>query len=453
MRVVLAATFLVAGLSMFVVAPAPGYDPTSWLIWGRELTQGELSTVDGPAFKPLPVLICAALAPFGPAAPWLWVLVARAAALAAVPLAFALAWRLSGRSVAAGVLAAGAVVLCEGALALDAAGLTEGALVTLALAGIEAFRRERDGLLLACALAAALLRVEAWPVLAGVLILVWRRGTIDRRLAIGSLAAVPAAWFVPELLGSGDLLRSGARARIVEPGQPGLAQVPFAASLREAIELVPWPLVGAAGLLAIGAGRDRAPAARRALAPGLLGLGWLVLVAAMAQAGFSGESRYALPGAMLIALSGASAIGLALRRLARPAAAAGGLIAVALVGLATVPALEAAGRLPAQQAYAHDLRAGLRDAIEAAGGRGRVLACGVPHVGQLRGPMLAYALDVPRHLVEPDEPARPPATVFRSALREGDPVTPLAPAGFPRVAATPKWEVLAACGAPVDSTY
>ena len=66
-------------LSLLIVAPAPSYDPWAWLLWGREVAGGGLNTVDGPAFKPLPVAVCALLAPLGTgAAPWAWVLLVRA---------------------------------------------------------------------------------------------------------------------------------------------------------------------------------------------------------------------------------------------------------------------------------------------------------------------------------------------------------------------------------------
>src|SRR5687767_13871807 len=70
------AALIAAGLavaSTLVVAAVPSYDPWAWLLWGREAAGGSLSTAEGPAFKPLPVAVCALLAPFGDAAPWLWV--------------------------------------------------------------------------------------------------------------------------------------------------------------------------------------------------------------------------------------------------------------------------------------------------------------------------------------------------------------------------------------------
>ena len=86
-----------AAVSLLVVRPAPGYDAWMWLLWGREVLGGGLSTVDGPAFKPLPVAVCALLAPLGGAAPWAWVAIVRVAAVAAIWLAFRL-----GRDLASG---------------------------------------------------------------------------------------------------------------------------------------------------------------------------------------------------------------------------------------------------------------------------------------------------------------------------------------------------------------
>src|SRR5918993_5526834 len=79
-----------AAASPLLVRAAPGYDPWTWLLWGREVAGGSLSTVDGPAFKPLPVAVCALLAPLGSAAPVVWVVLVRAAAGAALVLAYRL---------------------------------------------------------------------------------------------------------------------------------------------------------------------------------------------------------------------------------------------------------------------------------------------------------------------------------------------------------------------------
>jgi hypothetical protein len=435
-RIALAACVTLALVSFGVAAPAPSYDPTAWLHWGREIAHWRLSTVDGPAFKPLPVGIATLLAPLGTAAPALWVLVARAAALAALPLAFAVGRRVANGSLIGGLLAAAGVALCEGAIALGASGMTEGAVIALGLGALEAAHRRRRGTVLACVTAAALLRVEAWPALLLVLALAWRDASADRRLLAAIALAVPAAWFGPELAGSGDLLRSGARARVSEPGQPARDAVALWSSLRAAVGVLPWPLWLGAALVGV--------TARAALVPAAIGVAWIALVALMAQAGFSGEPRYALPGAALVAVSGAAGITGAARRLPRAARVPALTATAAVTVLAALPALRDAGRVPARQAHAHALQADLR-AVVAAVGRGRILACGRPYVGRLRGPMLAYALDVHRSRIEPDRAPAAPGTAFRSALRDGGPVRPQAPPGWPVAARRGAWELRARC--------
>jgi hypothetical protein len=445
-----------AALSMLLVAPAPSYDPWMWLLWGREVADGELSTEEGPAFKPLPVAVCAALAPLGSVAPVAWVLLARSAALAAIWLAFRLARRLGGSTVA-GVLAAIGVALCGAYPSYAASGIAEAMLLALALAGAEAWRAGRPRAALACGVGCALLRVEAWPFLLAAGLVLWRRRPGDRgrppggpppasavrrlrRLRpppaplVAALAvAVPALWLVPEWIGSGDVLRSGARARMPNPGQPALADVPAAAALGEAITLVLWPLW--AGVVALVLRRRSDDL--RALAPAAVGAAWILLVAAMAQAGFSGEPRYSLPGAALVAISGAIGLAALVRRRAALA------LAGALVLLAALPRLADLPDLRRAQAYQWDLAADLADAVRAAGGRSTVLACGRPYVGHLRGPLMAYRLGVEKRVVQ-FEP-RAPGVVFRSRLNARAAPAPAVPPAFAEVSRAGRWQVLNAC--------
>jgi hypothetical protein len=379
------------------------------------------------------------LSGLGDAAPWAFVLVQRAAAVLAVVLAFRLARRLAGGSAAAGALGAVGVALCSGFAVHAAAGLAEGVLLALALAGAEAWRTGRPRWALACGVGCALLRVETWPFLVAAGAVAWHRRPQDRPLLTAAAVLVPAAWLVPELLGSGDPLRSGARARIPNPGQPALAEVPALASLRAAAGVVPWPLWAGVGWLTWAAARRGDARARAELAPAAAGAAWIALVAVMAQAGFSGEPRYALPGAALLAIAGAAGLARAARRAPVPASVA------VLAALATVPAADELLRLPAAQGHQWRLQAELAGAIDAAGGREAVLRCGQPYVGPLRGPLMAYRLQVAKRRVEPDDPPRAPGVVFRSARRAGGPATPAAPAGFHRVARAGPWEVLSTC--------
>jgi hypothetical protein len=427
-----------------VIAPAPSYDPWAWLLWGREVAGGELSTAEGPAFKPLPVAVCALLAPLGGAAPEAWVIVARAGAVLAVFLAFALGRRLAGGSVAAGVVAAVAVALCGAFPGYAASGAETGWTIALALGGLAAWRAGHARWALACGVACALLRVEAWPFLLAFGALLWRRRPVDRPLLAACAVAVPALWLVPEWLGSGDVVRSGARARVPNPGQPALADFPALASLGGAVALPLWPLwVGAVAALAV-------PAARAVLAAGAA---WIVLVAVMAQAGFSGEARYALPGAALVSIAAAAGLAAALREAARrsPGAAAlssGGApiaaaLAAAALAIAAAPRIADLSTLRSSQSWQYGLANDLAAAIQTTGGRHAALACGRPYVGDLRGPLLAYHLEVEKKTVA-FEPAAP-GIVFRSRLNAGDPVEPATGPAFVPVARAARWEVRAAC--------
>jgi len=440
LRVLLAAVAL-AGLSLLVVAPAPSYDPWAWLLWGRELAGGALDTREGPAFKPLPVALCALLAPLGGAAPVVWVALVRVAAVFALWFAFRLGWRLAGGSVWAGLLAAAGVALCGRFIAYAAAGAEPALLLALVLGGAEAWRAGRPRVALACALGCGLVRVETWPFLLAGGAWLWRSRREYRPALAAAAALIPAAWFLPELAGSGDVLRSGARARLPNPGQPALAAVPAAASAAEAAALLLWPLW--IGLAAVGVAARRDPAARRALLPAAAGLGWVAVVAAMAQAGFSGEPRYALPGVALIAVSGAAGLVLAARRSPWPLAATA--LATLLLAVPVGSRATDLGDLRASQAYQWQLASELGDVVRAAGGRGGVLACGRPYVGPYRGPLMAYRLGVVKAAVEPDDAPHPPAVVFRSALTRTAEPAPAAPAGARTVARSPLWRVQCAC--------
>jgi hypothetical protein len=441
-------------LSLLLVRPAPSYDPWSWLLWGRELAHGTLDTREGPAFKPLPVGLTALLAPSGSLAPVLWVALVRVSALLALVLSFSLGRRLAGgsrmngiasrpakpdASRTAGMLAAGGVALCGALLGTAAAGAETPLLLALGLGAVEAWRRQRWGIVLACALGCALLRVEAWPFVALAAVLLWRQAPRQRPALLAAAALVPLAWIVPELIGSGEPFRSAGRARMPNPGQPALADVPAFAALEEALRLPLWPLWAGVAILAVDARRTRDPAP---LVPAAAGAAWILIVAAMAQLGFSGEPRYSLPGAALVSISGA--VGLAGGAYARNGRWLLGLV-LALLVVAAVPRLADLGELRERQAYQWALAAGLEDGIRASGGRDAVLACGRPYVGPLRGPLMAYKLDVRKRVVEPDDPARAPGFVFRSKLNEDDPAQPAIPAGFEPVVRNEHWQIARSC--------
>jgi len=420
-----------AVLSAFVVAPAPSYDPWAWLLWGREVAGGTLSTAEGPAFKPLPVAVCAVLSVLGDLAPEAWVVLARAAAIGAVLLAFVVARRWAASApTAAGLLAAGGVALCGSYAGLAATGAVEPMVVCLALGGVLAWCADRPRAALACGVGCALLRVEAWPFVLVLGLVLWQRRPQDRTLLAACALAVPALWFVGEWIGSGDPLRSGARARVPNPGQPALADVPLLASLEDAVRLPLVPLWLGVALLATR--RSRGPAAVLALA----GATWILLVAAMAQAGFSGEARYAVPGAALLSVAAAVALaGVPWRAVLIAGAAA--------VAVAAVPRLDDAIDLRDRQRYQQRLADDLDAVIAAAGGRDALLRCGRPYTGQFRGPLTAYALDVEKQRV--GFSPQPPGILLRSARLEGEEPTPAVPTGFDPTAGHGLWTLHTTC--------
>ena len=196
------AALIAAGLavaSTLVVAAVPSYDPWAWLLWGREVAGGTLSTAEGPAFKPLPVAVCALLSPLGDAAPWVWVTLVRVAAAVGAVLAFGLARRLAGGSKLAGALAALGVLLCGALPAMTAAGADPALVIALALGAATAWSAGRPGLALALGAACGLVRVETWPFLLAAAAVAWRREPRLRAPIAAAAVLVPAAWFVPEL--------------------------------------------------------------------------------------------------------------------------------------------------------------------------------------------------------------------------------------------------------------
>jgi hypothetical protein len=431
----------VAGLSL--VAPwAPTYDPWAWLVWGREVAGLDLDTTAGPAWKPLPVLVTTLLAPLGGAAPWLWLLLARAGGLLAVMLAFRLAARLAdgrGRWFA-GCAAVLGLLATTGFLRGVAGGSSEGLLVALLLLAFERQLDGRRGQAFALGTAAALLRPEVWLFLAVYAVWRWRREPEARMFVAALLALVPVLWLLPELWGSGDLLRSSERAQVPNPGAPTLADFPALEVLRRfAAMLVPPILVGALAAVVLGI-RRREPELL-ALVAGMLG--WVALVALMSEAGYSGEERYLLVGAALASvLAGILAgrlLGAAADRAPR-VAAAGAAAAVACAALVAVPPVRELGE---ELAYTADLRADLSAAVAEAGGPDHLRDCGPLYAGRARFPLIAW--HVGAHISELSLEPRSPGVVLRSRLTPDEPAEPAAPAGFTLVARTGTWEVLTSC--------
>jgi hypothetical protein len=283
----------------------PVYDPWAWLVWGRELLQGNFETAAGPSWKPLPVLICAPLSLLGDAAPDAWLLIARTGWICAPLLAGLLAARLSGEQTGRWRWVGAAVAAASVALTADSftpplrqftGGLSEPLLVALVLGAVWAALDERPGWVLGLGTAAALLRPEVWPFLALWAYFASKDHPRLRAPVIAAAILIPIAWFVPDIIGAGTPLQGGETARA-----GGIELMDGLAVLGRAIAAplaVCW--IGLALLL----WRERSdldPALKTLLAGATA---WILLVAAMAIAGFAGLPRFLAPATAVIAVLG-----------------------------------------------------------------------------------------------------------------------------------------------------
>lgn len=393
MPLLLLACLALAALSLLTLS-TPTYDPWAWIIWGREITQWDLVTTNGPSWKPLPVLFTTPFALFGDdTAPALWLVVARAGGL----LAFAMAYRLGARLAGpwAGAIAAVALFLSDEFIFNFARGNSEGMLVALVLWAVE---RHLDGHRTHAFLlgfAAALLRPEVWPFwgLYGLWLLLRDRSPRTAALVFGTAAAALLLWFVPEYLGSGDWLRAASRARDPNPDSAAFADSPFVEVFRRSAAILSVPIyVGGVIAVVLAWRRDGLQVALAAMATILM-----VAVALMTEAGFAGNLRYvALPAAFVCVLAGAGWVAVvrgAGRRWGRGAAAATAALLLAVAApsvIADVDKLDYDWEKVQYEAnfYGPNLKA----AIAKGGGEEQIKSCGKVFTGPFQVPSLAWRL-------------------------------------------------------------
>ncbi len=413
---------------LLAVLRQPSYDPSAWLIWGRELTHGTLSMIGGPSWKPLPVVFTTVFALAGSgAAPLLWLTLARAGGFLAVVIMYRVTARLGGRT--AGLVAAAGFALGADYLFNVVRGDSEGILVALCLLAFELHLSGRRRAALSVGLIAGLVRPEVWPLLAvyGIDLLRERHGrAASATLVLAGGMGLLAAWFLPDYLSTGDWLRGADRARHPVPGSPGDSSFPLGLTFVYASIFLPWPLYAGAIRTVL---RRRGEPLVRHLA--LAAAGLMVTVALLAEVGFTGNIRYVtLPMAMVCVLGG-----LGLPELARS------VPRIAFVPAAVAVLVSLGIIVSGGVRLAHDERDfghGLDAAIAAAGGTAAVRACGQVATTRFERQNVAYRLDLPSKDVW-THAVRPGIALVRAGER-----LPGA-ARLPVNARAPNWAVRSAC--------
>jgi hypothetical protein len=483
------AALVLAALTLLIPS-TPSYDPWAWLVWGREIIHINLQTTGGPSWKPLPMLFTTVFAVFGKAQPDLWLVVARAGALLAVAMVFKLTWRLTrdlidaprgGAGAATGgadggaaagarrlalmapllaaLIAAGSLPNSSGFISDNALGYSEGLATALALIAVDSYLDGSRQRAFVVGFFAALDRPELWFFWGPYGLYLFWRDPGARRLVVALFALIPVLWFLPELWGSGHLLRGVNRAQHPRSNSAAFAKCPVCTVFtKEAwptvLNRVKIPAIIGMAAAALGLWRTRGawwatvrragagPAAAEVdhgirarawlLGLGLFGFVWWFGISLETQAGFSGNNRYLVLGTAPVAIAGgiawgwfAGAVpklwrGLAqrwsiARALSSGAVAAGAGIVVAVALFLAVPPwigqnIISLPRTHHALVYQAHLRDDLSTAVREAGGASALLSCGAVMTEGFQVPMVAWTLGVHtlRVEAEPGKLAGPP---------------------------------------------
>ncbi len=307
------ACLLGAALSLLVFNAGLTYDPAAWAVWAAELPHRRMGLGSGPSWKPLPVFVTAPFAlvswNFGGT---VWLLIVRACALGTSTMLWRMASRITSAdsnpaSTAPAAIAAGATAallpwLSPSWLQFAAAGGSEPVLMALLFGGVEAHLAGRRKLALAFGVLAGLVRPEVWAFL--ILYGIWllRRDGKRALLPVALGAATEAiGWFGVPALAGGDPLQATHRARVYTA-----RIVPIDEFARRVATELPWPMWA---LIALGIAVTVRLKDRLLTTFTAAGVGWLVLVTAMTESGYSGISRYALPALVLLGVTAGAGVG------------------------------------------------------------------------------------------------------------------------------------------------
>jgi hypothetical protein len=352
----LAIVTLTIGALSLLIPSTPSYDPWSWLVWSHQIVHGHLTiTSGGTSWKPLPMIFTIPFALFGKAAPDLWLVVARAGALAAVAMVFRLAFRLTRRvgglfgeadagldqlttiapALLAGLIGVVALTLSAsgGFVSSNALGYSEGFAAALLLISIDRHLDGKPRQTFVVGFFVALDRPEIWLFWGPYGLWLFWKDPGARALVAALFVLIPIVWFVPVYLGCGSFSCSVSRATHPRSNSLAFASDPFTAELKRAA----WPtmllrvkvvaallVVAVAGILGstyrraglAGLRTDRSLARLTAALMGVGGLAWFVVIAVMTQIGFSGNNRYLVLGSAMVDICGAVGFGWAARELA-----------------------------------------------------------------------------------------------------------------------------------------
>ncbi len=299
--VVAGACLALAALSL-TLPWRPTYDPWAWIVFGREVSDPHLqfSTLAHTGWKPLAVLFTVPFGLFGGAAPFLWLLVPRAAGLAALALAYRLAWRAGG--VVAGVAAALALLFSADWLRYIAAGNIEPLAVALLLGAVELHLARRRGWAFALGALCGLARPEIWPLVGIYSLYLWRYERSWWPLLVG-IPAMIVLWVVPDWAGSGQFLHTFHSATVSgEPTQILNSSNPAAKLTGGALGILVAPVWIAALVGAVLGCRARD---RTTLALTVTALSWFVVTIGGEAIGYPAVPRYLVePAAVCCVLAG-----------------------------------------------------------------------------------------------------------------------------------------------------
>lgn len=436
------ASLIVAAISLRFPSSL-SYDPWSWIIWGREIVHGRLATNGGPTWKPLAMVFTTPLSVLGSTAPRLWLVIARAGGAMALGCAFVLGYRLTRRAFAqarspvagsrrhvverlpavlAGLMGAGGLLVVHEYVYVVSQGYSEGIMLSLAFLAVLRHLDGARGQAFVLGFGAALDRPEVWLPLLGYAVVVWREQPNRRALVLILIGLILPLWLVPDLIGSGSLLR-GVNYAMYARGA-GTASCPVCAELTR----YEWPLVispfrvGVVLALAVGpmiamtraqpVARARRSAVRRWFAGNaplmaVLGGGVLLLLedAVLTELKFSGSDRYLFVGAAMVLVVGAvgwgtlaagcaAALSRRFGHLAGPVGATAA--AVGLILLLTPTGISGGASLSATYAglrYQASVVTDIRAAVRHAGGARRLAACGRVQTNPQLAPLVAYLFD------------------------------------------------------------